>query len=238
MRRMTAAALGKIPTTRLRRLISLLTRSSGLVDQILRQWALGEGGEREDLGLRVVHQRPDLGERAGELVADLVPGLADGLGVGLGEDRAEHRGDHVGVTLGDVRQKVAGEVDPAPLVRGALEGPLQRCEEPGVLIADDQLHTAQATLFEAEHEGAPEGLVLTVADIESQDFPEPVAAITGGHDDGHGDDLVALAGLVAHVQVGRVEVDVGERRCGQGTGCGTLRRPRRGPRRSGRPRTC
>jgi hypothetical protein len=37
----TAAALGKIPTTRLRRLISLLRRSSGLVDQILRQWALG-----------------------------------------------------------------------------------------------------------------------------------------------------------------------------------------------------
>ena len=106
----TAAAFGKIPTTRLRRLISLLTRSSGLVDQILRQWAFGKRGEREDLGLRLVHQRTDLGERGGELVADFVPGVADGLGVGLGEDRAEHRGDHVGVGLGDVGEEVAGEV--------------------------------------------------------------------------------------------------------------------------------
>src|SRR3954452_20454284 len=40
-RRITAASLGKIPTTRARRLISLLTRSSGLVDQIFDQWARG-----------------------------------------------------------------------------------------------------------------------------------------------------------------------------------------------------
>src|SRR3954451_10682510 len=38
---MTAASLGKIPTTRERRLISLLIRSSGLFDQILTQWARG-----------------------------------------------------------------------------------------------------------------------------------------------------------------------------------------------------
>lgn len=36
-RRITAASLGKIPTTRARRLISLFTRSSGLVDQIFDQ---------------------------------------------------------------------------------------------------------------------------------------------------------------------------------------------------------
>src|SRR5215218_2824309 len=38
MRRMTAGSLGKMPTTRARRLISLLTRSSGYVDQVLAQW--------------------------------------------------------------------------------------------------------------------------------------------------------------------------------------------------------
>src|SRR3954452_2160254 len=40
-RRITAASLGKIPTTRARRLISLLTRASGLVEQIFDQCARG-----------------------------------------------------------------------------------------------------------------------------------------------------------------------------------------------------
>jgi hypothetical protein len=83
-----------------------------------------ERGEGQDLGLGLVHQRPDLRERPGELVMDLVPGVADGLGVTLGEDRAEYRRDHVGVRLRHVGEQVPGEVDPAPLVRGALEGPL------------------------------------------------------------------------------------------------------------------
>jgi hypothetical protein len=38
---MTASSFGKMPTTRDRRLISLLIRSSGLFDQILIQCALG-----------------------------------------------------------------------------------------------------------------------------------------------------------------------------------------------------
>ena len=42
MSRRTAASLGKIPTTLERRLISLLSRSSGLFDHTLRQCALGK----------------------------------------------------------------------------------------------------------------------------------------------------------------------------------------------------
>jgi hypothetical protein len=89
----------------------------------------------------------------------------------LGEDRAEHRGDHVGVGLGDVGEEVAGEVDPAPLVGGALEGPLQRCDESGVLVGDDQLHAGQAALFEAEQGGTPERLVLAVSHVDAEDLP-------------------------------------------------------------------
>ena len=37
----SAAGLGKTPTTSVRRLTSLLSRSSGLVDQIFFQWAAG-----------------------------------------------------------------------------------------------------------------------------------------------------------------------------------------------------
>ena len=115
-RRMTAASLGKIPTTRARRLISLLSRSSGLSTRSSASGS-GERGEGEDFGFGVVHQRADLREPVGELVADLVPGRGDGGRVGLGEDGAEHRGDHVLMRLGHQGEQVAGEVDPAALVR-------------------------------------------------------------------------------------------------------------------------
>jgi hypothetical protein len=35
--------------------------------------AAGEGGEGEHFGLRLIHQRPDLGERGGELVNLALP---------------------------------------------------------------------------------------------------------------------------------------------------------------------
>ena len=41
-RRRTAGRLGKMPTTSVRRLISLLRRSRGLLDQIFFQWATGK----------------------------------------------------------------------------------------------------------------------------------------------------------------------------------------------------
>ena len=46
----------------------------------MRAW---EPGEREDLGLGIVHQRAELGEPGGELVSGLIPG-----GVDLGWDSA------------------------------------------------------------------------------------------------------------------------------------------------------
>ena len=42
MSRLVAALLGKMPTTSVRRLISLFSRSSGLFDQICRQCATGK----------------------------------------------------------------------------------------------------------------------------------------------------------------------------------------------------
>ena len=48
--RMAEASLGKIPTTRDRRLISLLMRSRGLVDPDLLPVGLGECGEGQHLG--------------------------------------------------------------------------------------------------------------------------------------------------------------------------------------------
>jgi hypothetical protein len=42
MSRLVAVLLRKMPTTSVRRLISLFSRSSGLLDQICRQWATGK----------------------------------------------------------------------------------------------------------------------------------------------------------------------------------------------------
>ena len=61
---MTAAVLGKIPTTRERRLISLLTRSRGLVDQIFRQWAWGKAVKARTSAWASSIRGPSLGKRA------------------------------------------------------------------------------------------------------------------------------------------------------------------------------
>ena len=112
----------------------------------MRAW---ERGERQDLGLRVIHQRAELGESGDELLTGLVPGGVGVGGLGLGEDRAERGSDVVGLGLGDVGEQVAGVVDPAALVRHALEAAPQRLDESRVLVRDHQLHSAQPTLLQS-----------------------------------------------------------------------------------------
>src|SRR3954471_20276603 len=92
-------------------------------------------------------------------------------------------------------------------MRGALEGPLQGGDQAGVLVGDHEFDSAQAAFLQAGQEGPPEHLVLAVADVEAEDLPVAVGADTASHHHGHGDHL---GGGVAHVQVGGVQVDVGE----------------------------
>jgi len=95
-----------------------------------------ERGERQHFGLGVVHQRADLRERLGRLIADLIPGFVDSVGVGLGENGAEHRRGHVHVRLGDMSEQVAGEVDPAALMPGALKTPTKGFDQASVLVGE------------------------------------------------------------------------------------------------------
>ena len=77
-----------------------------------------------------------------------------------------------------------------------------------MLVADDEPpHPGQAALLEAGHEALPEDLVLAVTYVQAQDLSLPCRAHTGGDHDRHGHHL---GGLVPHVQVGRIQVDVGE----------------------------
>jgi hypothetical protein len=52
------------------------------------------------------------------------------------------------MALGHEGQQVAGEVDAAPLVAGALERAAQGGDQAGVLVGDQQPHPAQATTLE------------------------------------------------------------------------------------------
>ena len=131
--------LGKIPTTSVRRLSSLLTRSIGLVDQILAQWAWGKSANavRSSLASRSMPATP--GQLHGQGVGDSVELVADRARGGSGEHGADVDRDHVGLGLGDLGQHVAQEVQPAALPGRALQHRGDRGLEPGVRVGDDQL---------------------------------------------------------------------------------------------------
>src|SRR3954454_4184420 len=77
---MTAASLGKMPTTSLRRLIPPLSRSSGL----RREAHVGQ-----HIGFGIIHQRCKPTDAWPCLIGDLSPLLAGGFGIVLGEGGAD-----------------------------------------------------------------------------------------------------------------------------------------------------
>ncbi len=92
-------------------------------------------------------------------------------------------------------------------MRGALERLGERGDQSGVLIGDHQLHPGEPTGAERAQEAPPERLSFGVADVAAQDLSVAVGGDPGCHDDGHRGDL---RGLVADVQICRIEIDVGE----------------------------
>jgi hypothetical protein len=180
--------LGKIPTTSVRRLTSRLSRSSGLVDQILRPVRVREVGEGGQVGLGLAQQLGDGRELPLEGVGDDFDLLADGVGGRLGEHGPDGRGDHLGVALVDLGQRVAHEVHPAALPGGALQHGLDGVGQAAVAVADDQLHPAesagQAAVAQGAQELRPERLGLAVTDRAAEHLPVAVGGDAGGDDDG------------------------------------------------------
>ena len=112
-RRSSAAGLGKTPTTSVRRLISRLTRSSGLVDQIFLQCATREVGERGMSSRGVAQHGFDLGELAGRACRRSRPtGRAPSAASGWAKIGADRGGDHLREPLRDVAP--AGSAGSAP----------------------------------------------------------------------------------------------------------------------------
>ena len=178
-----------MPTTRARRLISLLSRSQRVGGPDLAPVRPRERGEGEDLGLGLVHQRADLGEPAGELVRTWSQVAATASASGWAKMVRNTAATMSVWVLGTMGEQVAGEVDPAPLVRRRPGSSAERLDQAGVLVGDHQPHPGQPAALQAVRNAAPEHLVLAVADVESEDLPAAVGGDPGGDHDRLGDHL-------------------------------------------------
>ena len=167
--RMTAASLEKMPTTSVRRLISPLRRSIGLVVQ-LRPMCGGEAHVGEHVGFGFVHQR-----------GDLAPLRARRRSVVLGEGGGDEGGNDAPAALARMGEGVAQEVNPAALPTGVHDFRDRRLDAL-VGVGDDELDPAQAAPPELAQELGSEGLGLRGADVHA----EHLAAAIGV--DAHGDD--------------------------------------------------
>ena len=189
-----AASLGKMPTTSVRRLISPLRRSSGLVRVQLGAVLGREGHVGEHVGLGLVHEGGELGHLGPELVGDAAPLGAGGLGVVLGEGGGDEGRDDAAAALAGMGQGVAHEVDAAALPGGGEhlgDGRLDAL----VGVGDDQLDAAQAAPGELAQEVGPEGLGLGGADLHAEHLAPAVGVDADGDDDGDRDDAAGLADL-------------------------------------------
>src|SRR6185312_1077372 len=93
-RRVMAASLGKMPTTSVRRLISPLRRSSGLIEWIFGAMILWEAHEGEDVSLSVIRERGELRHFGRHLIRNLAPLLASRVRILLDEGRADEHGNN------------------------------------------------------------------------------------------------------------------------------------------------
>ena len=226
--------LGKIPTTSVRRLISLLTRSRGLVDQILRQCASGKSGERGDLLAGVAEHVGD--RRARSRRACRRPcrrGRAPAAGSAGRRSVRTAAATISALALGTLASTLRMKWTRHRCQDAPEHGRLDRVHQAAVGVGDHQLDPAQAARVQAAQELGPEHLGLAVADRGPEHLAAPVGADAGGDHDGLGDHPPADPGLA----VGRVEEHVREVGVVQRPARGTPRPRRRARRRSGRPRT-
>ena len=120
-----ASSLGKMPTTSVRRLISPLSRSIGLVECSLVRCCGREGHVGEHVGLGLVQEGGELGQLGAQLIGDPAPLRSGGLGIVLGERGGDEGGDDTPAALAGMRQRVAHEVDAAALP-GGVAAPWRR----------------------------------------------------------------------------------------------------------------
>ena len=173
-----AARLGKIPTTSVRRRISLFSRSCGLFDQIWRQISRGNAVNASRSSRASSRCVGGVGELGLDRVHD--PGVlgVDRVGVGLVEDRADQRRDPRLGRLRDFREQIAQVVGAAPLPGRAGQGGADRVDQAAVGVGDDQPDPGQATGGQRSQERQPAGAVLVGGDVQAEDLAVAVGVDT------------------------------------------------------------
>src|SRR5699024_2775572 len=161
----------------------------------------------------VEHVR-DVGVRGAQTGGDLLVLGDHPFGAGLSEHGRDHRVDWLRVGRSELLSDVTGEVDPAALPAGAGQDRGHRGLDPGMGIRDHQGDTFrvvqgrdfQTAFAQAAQELGPEIDRFRIADAHAEDLSATFDGYTGGDDDGLGHD----ASSVADVDVGRIDVYVGE----------------------------
>ena len=110
MRRVIASSLGKMATTSVRRLISPLSRSSGLMEWIFGAVIFREAHDSEYVDLGLVHEC-QLWHLRRQLVGDLAPLPAGGIGVVLNKGGADEGCDDTTALATGIGKRVAHEVN-------------------------------------------------------------------------------------------------------------------------------
>jgi len=100
--------------------------------------------KRQDVDLSLEEDRDQYREAPLEETRDPGNGLAGALPIGLRKDRAQRRRHHLLGGLRHRRERVAHEVDAAPLPGGAREHLGHRLLEPQVRVRGHQLDATQA----------------------------------------------------------------------------------------------
>ncbi len=112
----------------------------------------------------------------------------------------------IGLT-GQVIQRIAEEVDIAPLPGGIGQHLGEGFFEPRVIVGDDELNAAKTPVLQANKEVFPGRLTLTRGEIDAQDFPASALIDTDRDQDRLGPDDTLLTGLL----VAGIENQVGIR---------------------------
>ena len=170
----------------------------------LRPVRLGKRHEGDDVGFGLVHQLRQLADAGPQLVGDLAPGLRRSSLVGLHEHRPDGGGHHLMLGLRHVGQGIPHEMNTTSLPRCSedlSDGGLQTF----VGVRDDEPDALQPAFLQPAQEPEPEHGGLRRAEAEAQDLAPAVGVDARGDDRRHRHD----APVLAHLQVGRVEPQVG-----------------------------
>src|SRR4051794_12399937 len=213
-RRITAASLGKIPTTRALRLISLLTRSSGLVDQVFDQWARGNAVNARTSAFAWSISGPIFGNdlvswsRTSSQVAATV--AASGWAK-MVRNTAATMPMTVGVGLGYQASRLRAKWTRQRWCAVPWKDRLRAATRPACWSEITSRTPPRPRFFRSvrkARQNTSSSLSPTSRPHHDRDLPAAVGGDPGRDHDGHRHDL---GGGVADMQVGGVEVDIRER---------------------------